>query len=350
MLHSVLTRYRWIALGLLLAAPWLGCGSSEAGDDLDGPVGPADCPAQPPAVAQCDGFGCTIPAGCFVQGLASDDPCLGPDLPLQRTVTITRGFEMPSTEYVRGNAPWTGPGPEPACKDRCPVVVGSWTAAAAGCNAVSRARGLPECYRCAERVFDDAPTPVFVCDGGPREAFLGCQGYRLPTAAEWEYAALAGARTPLPNGTPSVCQGGADPLADTLAWYMYNAEGTLHAVGLKQPNAWGLHDMLGNAAEWVEDVSQPTARAEEMLSQLGHGQTGGDLQKFLADYRAELRRALTTPVIDPLARPHQNTLMSWSARQARGGSINTEVAGLRPAVSRSVSTPLTFRCVRTLAP
>lgn len=340
-------------LAIVAAVALLGCGTAAAPDEaLDGPVGPNTCAPSAPAVAQCDGLGCTIPAGCFVQGIAPSDPCRRNEPAYQRTVTITRAFAMSRTEQFRGNAPWTGPGPEPPCKDQCPALADKWTTAAAACNALSRARGLPECYVCAQRLLDDAPAPVLVCDGGGRETFLACRGYRLPTAAEWEYAARAGARTPLPNGTPTVCQGGPDPLADAIAWYKHNAEGTLHAVGLKQPNAWGLYDMLGNAAEWVEDSGYVTARAEALMAQLIAAKTGAEKQQLGAEFGAEIRRVMTTSVIDPAALPQTNTLLSWDSRRAVGGNINDEVSGLRPGLSGShmMQGPATFRCVRTLAP
>jgi formylglycine-generating enzyme required for sulfatase activity len=76
--------------------------------------------------------------------------------------------------------------------------------------------------------------------------------YRLPTEAEWEYAAAAGARGPF-----------AGPDLDSMAWYditgkrgpipMTESEGDTQPVGKKKPNAWGLYDMLGNVAEWVQD-------------------------------------------------------------------------------------------------
>ena len=66
--------------------------------------------------------------------------------------------------------------------------------------------------------------------------------YRLPTEAEWEYAARAGATRPA-----------AGQSLDAIAWYGQNAAGKPERVGQKQPNAWGLHDMLGNTWEWVQD-------------------------------------------------------------------------------------------------
>ena len=64
--------------------------------------------------------------------------------------------------------------------------------------------------------------------------------YRLPTEAEWEYAARAGET--------------ATPALDEVAWYADNSGDETHPVGQKKPNAWGLYDMLGNVREWVSDA------------------------------------------------------------------------------------------------
>lgn len=70
--------------------------------------------------------------------------------------------------------------------------------------------------------------------------------YRLPTEAEWEYACRAGSAATFPFGNDATN-------LSKFAWFDKDSENKYHKVGEKEPNAWGLYDMLGNVSEWTMD-------------------------------------------------------------------------------------------------
>ena len=81
----------------------------------------------------------------------------------------------------------------------------------------------------------------------------GTDKYRLPTEAEWEYAARAGSTTAFANGGITERDCGHDPKLDAIGWYCGNANDKTHPVAKKQANAWGLYDIHGNVWEWCQD-------------------------------------------------------------------------------------------------
>ncbi|MFJ5725564.1 formylglycine-generating enzyme family protein [Streptomyces sp. NPDC093149] len=117
---------------------------------------------------------------------------------------------------------------------RTPVTDVSWKEAVGFCNLLSRATGLEPCYVLG----DDPDGQDVVCD-------WEADGYRLPSEAEWEYACRA--------GTSEARYGELDE----IAWHRGNSGGTVHDVATRAPNAWGLHDMIGNVWEWCWDVYDP---------------------------------------------------------------------------------------------
>jgi formylglycine-generating enzyme required for sulfatase activity len=144
-----------------------------------------------------------IPPGTFLMGCSvGDTECKDDEKPAHE-VTITEGFWMGQTEVTR---------------EAYQRVIGNNPRALNGAKLPAGGVGWKEAQRYCQLI-----------------------GGRLPTEAEWEYAARA--------GTPAARYGNLED----IAWYRDNSASGAHEAEQKQPNTFGLYDMLGNVAEWVAD-------------------------------------------------------------------------------------------------
>ncbi|MBN1129630.1 MAG: SUMF1/EgtB/PvdO family nonheme iron enzyme, partial [Chitinispirillaceae bacterium] len=154
--------------------------------------------------------------------------------------------EVTQGEYasVIGRIPSTGAGAMDV-GDSFPVYSVTWYDAALYCNAISKRYGYDTVYTYSSRC--TAPDCPWVLEN--LEIRYDRFGFRLPTEAEWEYACRAATQSDYYWGNAPA----ADTLATVHAWYYVNATNGAQRVGRLQPNAFGLYDMAGNVAEWVND-------------------------------------------------------------------------------------------------
>lgn len=116
-------------------------------------------------------------------------------------------------------------------------------------NPVERVSWLNCCKFCNELSIREGFKPVYTINGEEVTANWDANGYRLPTEAEWELAARAG------NDDWRYGKGkdGGNGVVSNMAWHNENAGNKTHAIGQKEPNAFGVYDMLGNVKEWCWD-------------------------------------------------------------------------------------------------
>ncbi|MBF0224692.1 MAG: formylglycine-generating enzyme family protein [Desulfobacterales bacterium] len=154
-----------------------------------------------------------IAPGTFNMGSPSNESDRDSDEVLHE-VRITKGFYIGVTEITQGQ--WkkimgNNPSNFSSCGDDCPVEQVSWL----------------DCQEFIKKLNEKERSDK----------------YRLPTEAEWEYAARAGTSTPYAGAS-----------LDAMGWYGDNSGSKTHPVAKKQANAWGLYDMHGNVWEWCFDV------------------------------------------------------------------------------------------------
>jgi len=180
-----------------------------------------------------------------------------------------------------------------------PVIYVSWWDAIAYCNWLSEKENLPKAYDSNGNLLDK--------DGRVTTDPSKVVGYRLPTEAEWEYAARGG------NKSNAYKYAGSNNL-DDVAWYALNSGVMTQEVGKKAPNELGIYDMSGNAREWCSD--------------------------WYGNYSSSAQ-----------TNPYNSTAGSF--RVVRGGSCYSDAAGVRVA-NRTGYTPastvrgLGFRIARTV--
>lgn len=169
-----------------------------------------------------------VEAGSFQMGSAdgrsTEKPVHG--------VTIGKAFYMSKHEVTQRR--WRevmGTNPSHFKGNNLPVENVRWYDAVEYCNRLSKKEGLIPAYRISGKNVTWHPS---------------ANGYRLPTEAEWEYAARGG------NRSRSYTYSGSNSAGD-VGWYKDNSGSKTHEVGLKRSNELGLHDMSGNVYEWCWD-------------------------------------------------------------------------------------------------
>jgi len=275
-------------------------GAMDTPAGFDGTVFRPDLAAgDVPAAAQ-SGF-VAMPSGWFEMGSSPDeDQAQAAEQP-RHQVGISHPFLIADHEVTHGE--WRevmgdDPSYNKTCGDECPVELITWYSALAFANALSDAAGLPSCY--VLQGCQGGTSGSLACTGVDF-AGLACPGFRLPTEAEWEYAARAGSSGPTQLIEPITdwwtCRSWngdteySNPLLTFCRYICSDGDGPAPVRSLL-PNAWGLYDMAGNVGEWVWDAYGPYA-GDTVVDPLGpeSGTTRVVRSAYAARYGPDCRNA-----------------------------------------------------------
>ncbi|MBI2026646.1 MAG: formylglycine-generating enzyme family protein [Deltaproteobacteria bacterium] len=183
----------------------------------------------------------SIKAGTFQMG--SPESEVGRHLDEKQTwVKLSHDFYMGTYEITQLQYECVmGENPSKFKGLNLPVEMVSWFDAVKFANKLSELKGLKPCYK----ITGEEANIVVEIDN-EKKSIYECEGYRLPTEAEWEYAARAG------TTMPYSFEGGEAEL-EKYGWYRKNSNNKTHPVGMLAANPWGLKDMHGNVWEWCHD-------------------------------------------------------------------------------------------------